>query len=129
MDPQTTTVQAHDVQLYYNTLSKNYSLEFYVKNYKKQTAPEDKVEFSTSYEAITDLQLMLPDIECVEASNQDLFFDITIDSNEQRISYDDTEYEVTIVIQGKQNTHGPRTWVKPSIKFSGSRDKDRGTRR
>ncbi|MFK7798415.1 MAG: hypothetical protein AB8E82_13260 [Aureispira sp.] len=125
MDPQNTTVQAHDVQLYYNTLSKNYSLEFYIKDYKKQTAPVDKVEHTTSYEAIGNQETLLPDIECVETPNHDLYFSITIDTNEKKISYDDTEYDVTIVIQGKQNNHGPRTYVKPSIKFSGTRDKDR----
>ena len=125
MDPQNTTVQAHDVQLYYNTISKNYSLEFYVKDYKKQTTPEDEVAYSTSYDAISNQETLMPDIECVGATNQNLYFNITIDTNEQRISYDDTEYDVTIVIQGKQNNNGPRTYVKPSIKFSGTRDKDR----
>ena len=120
-----TEVEAQEVQLYYNTASKNYSLEFFIKNYKKQTAPDDKVVYTTSYEAIQKQAILKPAAECVATANHNLYFDITIETNQQDLSEDDTEYTVTVelpeLIQGKQeNNTRPTIHVQPTVKLSGT---------
>lgn len=129
MDSTHSNVQAQEVQLYYNTLSKNYSLEFFIKNYKKQTAPTNKIEYTTSYEAINKQEVLKPAAECVATPNHNLYFDITIQTNQQDLSDDDTEYTLTIelpeLVQGNTKPVRPTIHVRPTVKFSGGKDRRR----
>jgi hypothetical protein len=54
-----------------------------------------------------------------------LYFDITIETNQQELSEDDTEYTLTVelpAIQGKQaNNNDPVVRTPPIIKFSSGR--------
>ena len=127
MDQSHTEVQAQEVQLYYNTQSKNYSLEFYIKDYKKETKPHDKVEATTSYEAIQKQEILQPAAECVATSNHNLYFDITIETNQQDLSEDDTEYTLTVelpeFVQENIKPVRPTIHVRPTIKYAGGKDR------
>lgn len=116
-------VQAQDVQLYYNTASKNYSLEFFIQDYAS-VVPNDKVKATTNYEAIQKQEPLAPAAQYTHSAAASLYFDITIETNQQELSEDDTEYTLTIelpAIQGKQASNDPVVRVRPTIKYSGGR--------
>ena len=116
-------VAANEVQLYYNTSSKNYSLEFYIQDYAA-VATDEKATATTSYEAIKKQETIAPTVQYTANAGGSLYFDITIDTNQQELSDDDTEYTLTVelpAIQGKQANNDPVVRTRPSIKFSGGR--------
>ena len=116
-------VEAKEVQLYYNTTSKNYSLEFYIQDYASVVANE-KATAMTSYEAIQQQETIAPTVQYTPSAGGSLYFDITIDTNQQELSEDDTEYTLIVelpALQGKQANNDPVVRVKPTIKFPGGR--------
>ncbi|MFK7797007.1 MAG: hypothetical protein AB8E82_06105 [Aureispira sp.] len=117
-------VEAQDVQLYYNTASKNYSLEFYIQDFAS-AVPNDKVKATTTYEAIGQQETLTPAIQCTHSAGASLYFDITIETNQQDLSEEETEYTLAIelpeLVQGKQANNDPVIHVRPTIKYSGGR--------
>ena len=117
-------VAAKAVQLYYNTTSKNYSLEFYIQDYAS-VLTDEKATATTSYEAIQQQETIAPTVQYTASAGASLYFDITIDTNQQDLSDDDTEYTLTVelpeLVQAKTGPLRPR--VQPTIKYSGGKDR------
>jgi len=116
-------VEAKEVQLYYNTTSKNYSLEFYIQDYASVVANE-KATATTSYEAIQKQETIAPTVQYTPSAGGSLYFDITIDTNQQDLSDDDTEYTLTVelpeLVQAKTANNDPVVRTRPSVKLSGT---------
>jgi hypothetical protein len=117
-------VQAQEVQLYYNTKSKNYSLEFYIQDYAS-VVTDEKATATTTYEAVQKQTTIAPTVSYTASAGGSLYFDITIETNQQELLEDETEYTLTIelpeLVQGKQANNDPVVRVKPTIKYSGGR--------
>ena len=119
-------VDAKEVQLYYNTSSKNYSLEFYIKDYAS-VITDEKATATTTYEAVQQQETIAPTVQYTASAGASLYFDITIETNQQELSSDDTEYTLIVELpEPVQAKTGPlRPVVQPTIKFSGGKDRRR----
>jgi hypothetical protein len=108
------------VQLYYNTQSKNYSLEFFIQDYAS-VVTDEKATATTTYEAIQQQETIAPTVSYTASAGGRLYVDITIETGGQDLSEDETEYTLTVELpEPVQAKTGPlRPVVRPSIKFSG----------
>jgi hypothetical protein len=118
-------VKAQEVQLYYNTQSKNYSLEFFIQDYAS-VVTDEKATATTTYEAIQQQETIAPTVPYTASAGGRLYVDITIETGGQDLSDDETAYTVTVELpelQGKQANNDPVVRTRPTIKFSGGKDR------